>query len=92
MLFGVSGLLLLLLLLLHPPTHLLLLPCPPACPPPPSLSTEGLHATQFMGILASTWRTWDIVLANLLVSRTAGHAIGDQSSLVSGEMHSGLPA
>eukprot|EP00955_Chlamydomonas_euryale_P102270 365408-Chlamydomonas_euryale.AAC.17 len=36
---------------------------------------EGLSRTSLLGLRGSTWRTWDVIMANVVLARSLGHAI-----------------
>lgn len=59
-------------------------PCPlPAhAPPPPSLPPQGIANTELLGISGPTWRGLDILMAQALLARTLGHALGARSGAV----------
>lgn len=56
------------------------------------MHVDGIQAASYFGIDGPTWRTLDVIAAQLLLARTVAHAIGDQHPFVASIPNVLLPA
>ena len=65
-----------------------LLPHAPAA----AACAQGIAGAQLLGLPGSTWRGLDILMAQALLARTLGHALGARSPLLRGLSNLAFPA